>query len=145
MTDRWTNYTKCLNFLRFSNTCTHTSSFTLMSSLKRQTLLGPVYSHFFLTKTIKALLQKTYLALAAFSQNRIFLGPQTQNSSNDHTSADKMATPVVVWLPVSPVPYTITHSHLYFNTSESSFVSQSQTPRVTNLRLSPARSSVSIM
>ena len=121
MTDRWTNYRKCLYFLRFSNTCTHTSSFMLLSSLKCRSLLGPVYSHFFLKKNNKSTIAKTYLALAAFSQNRIFFGPQTQNSSDDSTSADKMAEPVAIWFPVSPVPYTVTHSHLYATTSESLF------------------------
>ena len=73
MTDRWTNYRKCLYFLRFSNTCIHASSFMLMSSLKCQTLLGPVYSHFFLTKTIKALLQKPTLHFLPFPRTGFFL------------------------------------------------------------------------
>ena len=75
MTDRWTNYRKCLYFLRFYNTSTHASSLMLMTSLKRWTLLGPVFSHFFLTKNNKSTIAKTYLALAAFSQNRILFLP----------------------------------------------------------------------
>ena len=145
MADRWTNYRKCLYFLRFSNACTHpiVAPFMLMTSLKRRNFLEPVYSHFFVTKTISTI-AKTYLALAAFSHNRIvfYFCPQTQNSSEDRTSADKMAAPVAVWFQSPPFH---TPSHLYSIASRSSFVSQSQTPRVTNLRLSPARSSLSII